>query len=195
MATRKPSPPPAPNADDAPSFPKATATEDQQPVDMVQWAYGLLTEVGETSNVMNNPIPSYSPPVEDLANPFAPDAPVTPVIASITGAATADNAFADGVALNTATFTALDAEGAPCTGVELALSSDSVTALLSTTAAQTDANGQVVVNVSNTVAETVTVTADSSVVPPATATGSQALVFVAPVGTEAAAEPAPEPAP
>lgn len=93
-------------------------------------------------------------------------------LTTITGTNAAD-AAADGVAAGAVSFVALDAGGAPMPGVALDFTSGSGTALLDVASGTTDAAGAAVVNVTNTVVETVTVTATSGAV-----TGSATASFV-----------------
>ena len=76
-------------------------------------------------------------------------------------AATSGTAVADGVATDTITVTLVDSGGIAQAGVnvDVAVSGGNATLLPSGTQ-QTDVNGQVILTVSNTVAETVNVTAD-----------------------------------
>jgi adhesin/invasin len=87
-----------------------------------------------------------------------------PRVSSITGAATTDNAAADSTAPNTVKFTAMDQNGAPMAGVPLVFSSSSGTTPLTPASGDTAGDGTLSVDLINSVAETVTVTATSGAV-------------------------------
>lgn len=86
---------------------------------------------------------------------------VPQVLAKIKGEATIDNAAADGESSAEATFTALDTNDAPMPGVDLTVTIDSETAQLATKAITTGDDGAASVTLTDTVAETVSVTAAS----------------------------------
>jgi len=85
--------------------------------------------------------------------------PEPPVVTTITSAVVTDNSPADGATANVVQFTAQDQVGAPMAGVELTFSVDKGTALPAPVTAITAADGTASVNVTDTVAEVVNVTA------------------------------------
>jgi len=98
--------------------------------------------------------------------------PEPQTLTSFSVSVVANNASGDGVAVNTAKFTALDEFGAPMAGVAVAFSADKGTAQCTPTNATTIADGTATVNVTDTVAEIVDVTASTGAV-----SKSQVLTF------------------
>jgi len=88
----------------------------------------------------------------------APPAPEAPVLTAIEGVTGDNDAPADGVSKNTVVFNAVDQDGNAMPGQVLTISTDGSAS--ADTSVTTDGAGSAVVNVTDTVAETVTVTAD-----------------------------------
>jgi hypothetical protein len=83
------------------------------------------------------------------------------VLTTITGTNGSDT-VSDGVAAGLVTFHALDQNGQPMAGVDLAFTTDSVTAVLGLPSGVSDASGDAPASVTNTVLELVTITATAA---------------------------------
>lgn len=98
---------------------------------------------------------------------------VTPKLTTVNGAAGTNNSPADGATANTCTFTALDQNGSAMAGQALAITTTG-TGVATPTNGSTDASGHLLVSITDTAAEDVTVTATSGAV-----NGTATVTFVA----------------
>jgi adhesin/invasin len=114
------------------------------------------------------------------AHAYAGDLPPDPpplVLTTITGSVVTDNSPADSASVNTVQFTATDQNGAGMVAA-LVFTCDSQTAPLTPASASTAPDGSFSVDLIDSVAETVTVTATSGSV-----SGAASVTFTAPAGS------------